>query len=167
MPGGLHALSGPQAAALPARLRIVDAAVEAARVETAERIRHAHHHPLAFVPHEERIRAGAGDDRRVVAQPECVVPVDPVQVVRIGAARVGHTFEIRPRRLIKRPALGAVLSRGSRPVEHLALPAIEAGEMSAVERGPDDARAPIHVDAVHAVGLDLRVRVHVRRLVDF
>src|SRR5262245_31450363 len=53
-PGRPVAVGAPQAAALPARIRIVDAAVEALGVE-AHRIRDADHHHLAVLQRDETV----------------------------------------------------------------------------------------------------------------
>ena len=99
------------------------------------------------------------------AEAERVELVDPGVVARLGAARIGDAFQLRQRLGIERPAFGAVLAGRRRPVQRpLALAAIEAGQVAARERRPDDAVA---ID-VHAARREARVRRIVeRRLVDF
>src|SRR5437899_1030539 len=102
----------------------------------------------------------AGGDRHVPAEPERVELIDPGVVAGLGAARLGHLSELGPGKRIERPALGAVLSRGRRPVEWpLALAPVEAREVSAGERRPGDT-VPIDVHTARAVPWN-------RRLEDF
>src|ERR1044072_5362721 len=71
------AVCRPQAAALPARIRIVDAAVKTLGVE-AERIRHANRNHLAvLVERDQTVHQIRGRHRDVVTEPEGVVLVDP------------------------------------------------------------------------------------------
>src|SRR5665213_1760414 len=78
------AAGGPQAAALPAGIGIVDAAVEALGVE-AQRIGHPQHHHLAVLEREQTVIEIAGRDRHVIAEAEGVVLVDPGIIARLGA----------------------------------------------------------------------------------
>ena len=71
----------PQAAALPAGIRIVDAAIEALGVE-AGRVRHLHDDHLAAGERDQAVIEIAGRDRDVVAEPERVVLVDPGVIAR-------------------------------------------------------------------------------------
>src|SRR5688500_3146492 len=135
---------GPQAAPLPARLRIVDAAVQPLGVE-AERIGHANHDPLAVLEREQSFRRVAGVDRRVRAKTGGIKLIDPGVIAAFNAAAVFHAAELRHRLGMQGPALGAMLSGGFRTVERpLARAAIEAGEGPARERGP-----------AHAVAVDV------------
>src|SRR5262245_29933949 len=70
------AVRGPQASPLPARLRIVDAAVEALRVE-ADRIRHAQDDHAAVGVGDDAVVEIAGRHRHVVTEAERVVLIDP------------------------------------------------------------------------------------------
>ena len=146
---------GPHAAALPSAFRIVDAPVHPLRVE-AERVRHAHHDPLAVLEREQSFRQVAGVDRRVRAEAERVELIDPRVVAALGAAAVGDAFHLRQRLRIERPALRAVLPGRRRSVErHLALAAIEARHVTAGERRPVDAVA-IDVAAARREPFDRR-----------
>src|SRR5437764_759535 len=79
MPHEMCAVIRVEGAAFPAAVRIVDAAVEAARVEP-ERIRDAQRDPFfrLQVQHEQRVGIRSGRDRRVRAEAADVVLVDPV-----------------------------------------------------------------------------------------
>jgi hypothetical protein len=71
------------------------------------------------------------------------------------AARVRYALELRPRQWIERPAFGTMLTRGGRAVERpLAFAPIEASEMTARQRRPEDAVA-IDVSAAVWYGVDL------------
>src|SRR5438045_1323851 len=126
----------PEAAALPAFLRIVDAAVEPLRV-VAERIRHAQHDEFAVDQREQAFVHVAGGDRHVGSEPESVELVDPGVVARLDASRVGEVAELGPGEGIERPAFRAMLAERLRAVERrLAFAPIEAREVPARERGP-------------------------------
>ena len=91
---------------------------------------------------QQRIVSVAGGDRHIVAETERVELIDPGVVARLGAARSGHALELRARIRIERPAFGAMLAGRRRPVERpLAFSPVEAGEMTACQRSPDDAIA--------------------------
>ena len=131
-------VAAPQAAALPAGVGIVDAPVEAARVE-AERIRHAHDDPLAALrkQREQRVGTAAAGHRHVRAEAERVELIDPVVVVEVGVGRPGHPAHPGTRGGVQRPALRAVLARGVGSVQDRALAAVEARQVAAAaERGP-------------------------------
>src|SRR5689334_5320360 len=141
VPGRACAHRGPEAAALPAGVRIVDAAVHPLRVE-AHRIRNAHHDELAVLQREQRFRFVARVDRRVGAESERVELIDPGVVAALGAARLGHTLQLRERLGVEGPPFGAVLARGGGAVERAgALATIEARHVSARECHPRDAVA--------------------------
>src|SRR6185369_11373112 len=127
----------PQAAALPAGIRIVDAAVEALGVE-AERVWHADRDHLAvLVEGDEAVHQVGGRHRDVVAKPEGVVLVDPRVVARLGAV-LADAFEARAGILVERPALGAMVAGRFRTIERdLAQPPIKHTHVTAGERGPD------------------------------
>src|SRR3954451_18787148 len=133
------AVCGPQPTALPARIRIVDAAVEALRIE-AERIRNADRHHLAvLVQRHEAVHQVGGRHRNVVAEPEGVVLVDPRVVARLGAV-LADALEAWAGILVERPALRAVVAGRLRAVERaLAQTAIEHAHVPARERHPDAA----------------------------
>src|SRR4029077_5112810 len=82
--------------------------------------------------------------------------IDPGEVAGLGAARLGHILELRSRERIERPALGTVLAGRGRPVEHLALLAVEARQMPARERRPEDAVA-IYIAAARPVARGWRL----------
>src|SRR4029077_11557781 len=79
------AARAPQAAALPARFRIVDAAVQALGVE-AERIGDAQRDHLPVPECHEAVPEIGGRDRDVLAQTHRVVLVHPGVVAGLGAA---------------------------------------------------------------------------------
>src|SRR2546427_3169094 len=54
-----------------------------------------------------------------------------------------HVAQLRPGERVERPALGAMLSRRLRPVQHPALAAVQKAETAAGERHP-----------IHSVGVD-------------
>src|SRR5208283_5644221 len=84
----------------------------------------------------------AGGDRHIPAQAECVMLIHPGIVARLGAAGTGHTLELRSRKWVESPAFRTVLPRRRRSVERaFALAPVEAGEMPARERCPDNAVA--------------------------
>src|ERR1700722_16942708 len=120
------AIGGPQAAALPAGIGIVDAAIEALG-EEAHGIGDAQLDEFSVQENVERIRIVSGGDRHVLAQAERVVLIDPGVIARFGAAGFGlaDAFELRPRQAIERPALGAVLAGRGRAVEDFALAPVE------------------------------------------
>ena len=76
---------GPEALALPALVRVVDAPVEPLGV-VAERIRHAQHDELAIDQRQQSFVQIAGGDGHVLAQAEGVELVDPGVVARLHAA---------------------------------------------------------------------------------
>src|SRR5262249_60058503 len=85
--------------------------------------------------------------------------VDPGVVARFRAARLGYVLELRSGERIERPALGAMLAGCRRPVEDLAFLAVEARQVSARQRRPENAVA---VDVAAA-----RPITRKRRLIDF
>src|SRR5262252_5170048 len=115
VPRRARSVRGPKALALPTSLGIIDAAIQALRKE-AHGVGNPHHEPVASLRIErlERIVVVCSGDRNVVAHSERVVLVDPVVVVRVGAAHVRDAIETRPWRAIERPALGALLAGCSR-----------------------------------------------------
>src|ERR1700730_10851010 len=154
------AVRRPERAALPAGVRIVDAAIDPLG-EEAERIGDDHVDPLAVDERHQRLVAVAGGHRNVVAKAGRVLLVDPGVVARLGAAALGDVLELRTWERRERPALGTQLAFGGlRAVEWaLALAAVERAEMAARQRHVGDAVA---VD-VEAAGAEARER----RLIDF
>src|SRR5205807_1186006 len=148
---GARARGGPERAAFPAGLGVVDAPVDVLR-EEAERIRYADVDDLAVDHRHQRLAAIRFRDGHVRAEPEGVVPVDP-QVVRVvRAAGFIDALELRPGHAIERPAFRAELAaRRVGPVDRaFALAPVEARDMAARERRPDNA-VGAHVDAARAV----------------
>src|SRR5262249_7644846 len=94
---------GPQAAALPAGVWIVDTAVEPLDVE-AERVGDAEQDHLAVFQRDDAVLQVRGRHGHVLAQAERVVLVDPAVVAGLGAIRA-DAFEAGPRILIERPPL--------------------------------------------------------------
>src|SRR6185369_11958640 len=82
---GARARHRPQALALTAGLRIVDASI-GELAEEADRIRHAQVDDLPVDDGGERLAAVRREDRHVVAEPERVVPVHPNVIGVIRAA---------------------------------------------------------------------------------
>src|SRR5205085_4011971 len=110
------AIGGPQTAAFPAGVRIIDAAVESLGVE-AERIGHADRDHLAvLVESDEAVHQVGGRHRDVVAEPEGVVLVDPRVVARLGAV-FADALEARAGILVERPSLRAMVAGRLRAVE--------------------------------------------------
>src|SRR4051812_23609221 len=163
-PGRTVTVGSPQAAALPAGVRVVDAAVEALGVE-AERIRHADRHHLAvLVEGDEAVHQVGGRHRDVVAEPEGVVLVDPRVVARLGAV-LADALEARAGILVERPAFGAMVAGRLRAVEGtFAEPAVEHAEVAARQRGPD-ASLLVDVGAAHAEARQRHVVLFSQRLV--
>src|SRR5688572_21724756 len=98
----------PEAAAFPTGVRVIDAALEALRVEP-ERIRNPQRDHLAG---DERVHAVEQVRRRhrnVRAKAGRVVLVDPAVIARLDAL-VGSADEPRTRITIEAPAFGAVVA---------------------------------------------------------
>src|SRR5262249_4760918 len=149
-PGRAITVGAPQPAALPAGIRIVDAAVEALGIE-AHRIRDADRYHLPVLEGHEAVAEVRGRDRDVLAEPERVVLVDPGVVARLDAG--GLTLEARAGITIECPTLRAVVAGRVRAVERgLALAAIEAHETAVRSRAPDDS-VLVDVAAADAVAL--------------
>src|SRR5262245_35983079 len=147
------AARGPEATALPAGGRVVDASVEALGVE-AERVRDAQHDHLAVLERDQAVVEVAGRHRHVLAEPERVVLVDPRVVARLGAV-LAETLEAGPGILIEAPALWTVITGGLRTVERsLALAPVEAADVARAHRRPHDA---LLVD-VGAANAEVRLR---------
>src|SRR3954463_16014135 len=145
-PGRAITARAPEAAALPAGIWIVDAAVEALGV-VAHRIRDADHHHLAVLQGDEAVVQVRRRHRHVLAEPEGVVLVDPGVIARLGARLLA--LESRPRVAVERPAFGAVLAGGLGAVERrLALTPVE-GHQAAV-----GGRAPRHAVLVDVAAAD-------------
>src|SRR5690348_18350517 len=121
----------PNAFSFPTRIRIIDAAVHSLR-EKAKRIRYTHNHKFPVDQRNQRVRRIACDDRRIVAEAQCIKAIDPIVVMRVIAAPELHVFEFWPRRLIERPSLGALPASCEWAVQRpFALPPVEAREMAA------------------------------------
>src|SRR5580692_7835938 len=136
-PGRAVAFRRPQAPALPAGVRIVDAGIKSLGIK-AERIRDAQRYHLAVDQRGKAVALVRRRDRHVVAEADRVVLVDPGVVARLGAV-VADALEAGARIFVERPAFRAMIAGCFRAVERtLALGAIEAAEMAAGERHPDD-----------------------------
>src|SRR5438132_12223666 len=137
----------PDAAALPASIGIVDAAVKSLGPE-AHRIGDDHVDHLAVLERDQRVVLVAGGERHVLAEAKRVVLIDPGVVGRLATAVISDAAELRSRQWIERPAFGAMLAGRVRAVERaFALAAVERPEMPAGERGP---RAASTVDVATA-----------------
>src|SRR5579862_543010 len=86
---------GPQTFALPSGFRIVDAAVEPFG-EKADGVWNAQDHPLAVDQREQRIGIVAGSHGNILAQAEGVELIDPIVIVRVGAAVFFAALELWP-----------------------------------------------------------------------
>src|ERR1041385_8220131 len=129
---------GPEAAAFPALLLVVDAAVEALW-EDAHRIREVQGDELALYERIDRVAAVAHRDRDVLAEAEDALPVDPGRGAHFGAALEFHVAKLRAGERVEGPALGAMPAGRGGAVQHLALAAVEAAEVAARERDPEGA----------------------------
>src|SRR4030095_13899801 len=148
--GCSRGVGGPEALAFPARIRVVDTTVHPLCVE-AHGVGDAKDDELSVHEGEQPLVGVSGADRHVAAQAERVELIDPGVVACLGAAGIRHVRKLRTRERIERPALRTVLPRRLGAVERpLALPAVEAREMSAGERRPHDAVA-IDVHAARPV----------------
>src|SRR5207247_935664 len=167
---GLHALAAfdeprravaarcPQPAALPARIGVVDAAVESLGVET-EGVGHPQRDHLAVLERDQPVHEVGGRDRHVLAEPERVVLIDPAGVAGLRAI-LADALEAGARILVKGPALRAMIAGCFRSVERaLALAPVEAAHVPARERHPHYALA---VDITAA-----RPKTRPRYIVDF
>src|SRR5580693_5600644 len=139
-PGRAFAFRRPQAPALPAGVRIVDAGIKTLGIK-AERVRDAQRHHLAVDQRGKTVAFVRRRDRHVVAEPDRVVLVDPGVVARFRAV-VADALEAWARIFVERPAFRAMIAGRLRSVERaLALGAIEAAEMARGQRHPDHALA--------------------------
>src|SRR5438034_5464513 len=133
------ARGGPDATALPAGVRVVDAAVERLGVEAHGIWDHDVDH-LAVLERDQRLILVAGGEGSVLAKAQDVVLVDPGVVARLGRSGAGVARKLRARERIERPAFRAVLAVAhGRSVEDLALAAVEGGHVAARQRHPSDA----------------------------
>src|SRR5262245_7291857 len=132
------AVRAPQAAALPAGVRVVDAPVQAFGKE-AQRVGDAQHdHPSVLERGEPVIEVG-GRDGDVLAKPHRVVVVHPGVIARLGGP-VLEALKGRARIFVVSKAFGAVVAGRSETSERtLALASIEADESSTRARAPNDA----------------------------
>src|SRR4051812_43908661 len=123
------AVGRPQAAPLPAAVRIVDAAVEPFRVEP-ERIRHAQHdHPTIRIRNQSVVQV-AGGQRHVAPESEGVVLIDPRVVARLGAV-LANAVEPGTGVLVEGPPFRTVIARRLGAVERsLAFAPIEAADVA-------------------------------------
>ena len=85
--GQVRAISRPNAAALPARLGVVNPAIQAARVER-HRIGHTEYGERFFLRIEDqhRVRSCPGDNHRIFAESESIELINPKEVGVFGAA---------------------------------------------------------------------------------
>src|SRR5258707_14294710 len=129
------AVRRPQTTALPAAIRIVDAAIDPLG-EEAERIGDAHVDPLAIDERHQRFVGITGRQRNVVAKAERVLLVDPGVIARLGAAVFSDVAELRAGERRQRPAFRTHLAfSGLRAVEWaFALAAVEGAGAAALQR---------------------------------
>src|SRR5215218_3208142 len=83
-PGCPVAAGGPQPAALPAGMRVIDAPIKPLGVE-AQRVWHPQRDHPAVLERDQAVHEVGGGHRHILAQPECVVLVNPGVVARLGA----------------------------------------------------------------------------------
>src|SRR5437667_1959870 len=156
MEGRSGAVGRPQSLALPASIRIVDAPIHPLRVE-AHGIRDAKGDELPVHEGQQRLVGVTGGDGHVRTQAERIVLIDPGVIGGLGAAGIRHRLELWPGERMERPAFGTVLpGRGGAVERPLAPSTVEAREMSARQRRPDDA-APIDVHAARPVSRQWRL----------
>src|SRR5207244_5351718 len=147
-PWNAIAARAPEPAALPAGIRIIDAAVETFG-KKAQRIGHAQHDHLAVLEGDETVVEVGGGDRNILAEADRVVMIDPGVIARLGA-RVLEPFEARARIFEIREALRAVVAGRVRAVQRvLAFLAIESDQAAVRARAPEHA-VPVDVSAANA-----------------
>src|SRR5260370_22986853 len=134
-----RACRGPQSFALPAGVRIVDAAVHVL-AEEAHGVRDMNVYKFAVHERQQSLVAVGFRDWHVCAETERVKAIHPEEIGVICAAWISNAFELRPRKLIQRPTFGALLAGGrGRPIQRtLALAAGETGKMAGRNCRPND-----------------------------
>src|SRR5262245_33419474 len=121
----------PYTFALPARFRIIDAAVHTFGVE-AHGIGDAKGDELFVHQHFQRISKIAGGERYVAIQLKDVVLINPSVIAGLGAIGVCHVLELWFRKWVECLAFRTVLAgRGGTVKRSLTLVPIKAGEMFA------------------------------------
>src|SRR6195952_2016520 len=129
-PGRAVAVRAPQATALPAAVRVVDAPIKALGIE-AERIGNPDRDHLAVLQRHEAVTEIGGGHRYVLAKSERVVLVHPGVIARLGAV-LADAFEAGAGILMERPALRTMIAGGVRTIERtFALAAVKAAEVTA------------------------------------
>src|SRR5262249_11333909 len=124
---GPVAVGGPQAAALPAGIRVIDASVQALGKE-AQRVWNAQHDHLPVLERGEAVTEVGGRDRNVLAKPHRVMVVHPGVVARLSGP-VFQALEARARIFVGHEAFGTVVAGRGRPIERtLTLAPVEADE---------------------------------------
>src|SRR5437899_12221092 len=113
---GSAAIGGPQFLTFPPGIGIVDAPIHILG-EKPHGIRDGEIDELAGHQSQYRAIEVTHHYRHVTAQAERVESINPGVVGRLGAAWMRHIFQLRSRPRIERPALRAMLSCWSRPVE--------------------------------------------------
>src|SRR6185312_7934084 len=136
----------PKAAAFPATVRIVDAAVQALGIE-AHRVWNTQHHHLAVLQRNEAVVEVGRRDWNIVSKSKRVVLIDPGVIARLGAV-ITDPIKAGSRIFVESPAFWTMVAGCLRTVERaLAFPPIEAREMTARQRGPNH---PIAVNVAAA-----------------
>src|SRR5438093_5934179 len=96
MPRSNAGVCRPKALSLPASVRIIDPAIDSARVET-QRIGNAELQELLFLGQkcDHRIRIRSRGKRHVSAEPERIEYINPVQIVVVRVDWIVDVFELR------------------------------------------------------------------------
>lgn len=128
----------PQAAPLPAGVRVVDSTVEALTIK-AERVQNPKGHETTIDKGVDSIEQITSRDRHVRAEPGRVVLVDPCVVARLDA-EFWKIVEPGSRESVQRPSFRTVVTSRLRTIEWSLTPsAVEFTEVPTTERHPGNA----------------------------
>src|SRR5262249_50734416 len=132
------AARGPQPATLPTRIGIVDAPIEPLGIKT-QGIGNAQHDHRAVLERNQAIIEIASRHRHVLAEAKGIVLIDPGIVTRFRAV-LADPLKARTWILVERPTFLAMIARGGWTVQRpLALTPVEAADVAASQRHPDNA----------------------------
>src|ERR1051326_3987176 len=126
VPGRVHGVAGPEAAAFPAGIWIVDASRGVPGVEPL-RVRNAKRQHLTGLRHqdEERVGIDVAGQHDILTEAERVFPIHLIQIEHVCAGIFGPTLEQGARGFVHCPSFGTVLPGGGRSVGRFALAAVE------------------------------------------